>query len=63
MGHSRPLFHLISVSLNKQYIFYNKSMQKCSVHPVYIAGIRTHDLLTMSRLPEPLDQWPYILRA
>ena len=26
-----------------------------SIHPVYGAGIRTHDLSNMSRLPFPLD--------
>ena len=35
--------------------FYNKSTWKY-IHPVYSAGIRTHDLLNMSRLPLPLGQ-------
>ena len=31
-------------------------MTKRHVHPVYGAGIQTHDLLNMSRPPLPLDQ-------
>ena len=27
-----------------------------NVHPVYGAGIQTHDLLNMSHIPLPLDQ-------
>jgi hypothetical protein len=27
------------------------------IHPVYGAGVQTHDLSIMSRLPWPLDQW------
>ena len=27
------------------------NVKKCRVHPVYDAGIRTHNLLFMSRLP------------
>ena len=34
----------------------NKS-EKCQVHPVYGNEIRTHDVMNMSRLPLPLDQW------
>ena len=34
----------------------NKS-EKCQVHPVYGAEIRTHDVMYMSCLPLPLDQW------
>ena len=34
---------------NKQYNFYNKSLWK-NVHPVYGAGIRTHDLSNMRHL-------------
>ena len=34
----------------KQYKFYNKSMWK-NVHPVYSAGIRTHNLSNISRHP------------
>ena len=46
MGQPRPLFRLILVFSNKQYNFYNKSMQK-----IYIPGIQTHNLLNMS--PQP----------
>ena len=41
MGQPRPIFRLFSVFSNKQYNFNN---YKCHVHPVYGAGIRTHDL-------------------
>ena len=50
MGQPRPLFNLFSVFSNKQYNFYNKSMQK-NVHLVYGTGIRTHELLNMSCHP------------
>ena len=33
------------------------------MHPVYSAGIRTHDLLDMSLLPLPLDQGSRIFNA
>ena len=50
MGQPRPLFRLFSVFSNKhQYNFY-KYMRKY-VHPVYIAGIRTHDLQNVSLFP------------
>ena len=39
-----------SVFSNKHYNFYNKYLWK-NVHPVYIAGIQTHDLKNMSHLP------------
>ena len=32
------------------------NLKKCYAHPVYGAGIPTHNLLNMSRLPLPLDQ-------
>ena len=56
MGQPRPLFHLFLLFSNKQYNFYNKSMWKIHVHPVYGTGIRTHNILNMSRVPQPLDQ-------
>ena len=49
-GQPRPLFRLFFVFSNKQYNFYNKSMWK-NVHPIYGAGIWTHNLLNMSHLP------------
>ena len=49
MGQPRPLFRLFLVFSNKQYNLKN-------VHQVYGTGIRTHDLLNMSRHPKPLDQ-------
>ena len=53
-GPTPASFHLFIFQSfsNEQYNFYNKSMwKKCPVHPVYGAGIWTHDLLNMSRLP------------
>ena len=44
-----------SVFSNKHhYNFYNKYVK--NVHPVYGAGIRTHDLQIVSLFPKPLDQ-------
>ena len=54
MGQPWPLFRLFSALSNKQYNFYNKSMWK-NVHPLYNAGIWTHDISYMSRHPLPLD--------
>jgi len=54
-GPSSASFCLFSVFSNKQYKFYNKLMRK-NVHPVYSAGIQTHDFWNMSLLPLPLDQ-------
>ena len=50
MGQPRPLFCLFSVFSNKHYNFYNKYLWK-NVHPVYGAGIRTHDLRNVSLFP------------
>ena len=56
MGQPRPLFHLFSVFSNKHhYNSYNKYMWK-KVHPVYGAGIWTHDLRNVSLFPLRLDQ-------
>ena len=56
MGQPRPIFRFFLVFSNKQYNFYNKSMwKKCHVHPVYGAGIQTHHLSNVSRLPPRLD--------
>ena len=43
-------FRLFSVFSNKQYNFYNKYMWK-NVHPVYGAGIQTHNLQNVSLFP------------
>ena len=51
MGQPRPLFSLFSVLSSKQYNFYNKSMWKNVVHPVYGAGIQTRNLSNMSCHP------------
>ena len=75
MCHPRPLFRLFSAFFKQAPIqFYNKPMWR-NVHPVYGTGIRTHNLLITSLLPQPLDQgsrmlhlwwwwscnWPYNL--
>ena len=44
------LFSFIFVFSNKHYNFYSKYMWN-NVHPVYSAGIQTHDLQEMSFLP------------
>ena len=52
MGTHLPLFHLFSVFSYKQYKFLQQiNVKKCCVYPVYGAGIQTHDLLNVSRLP------------
>ena len=50
MGQPSPLIILFPVFSNKHYNFHNKYMWK-NVHPVYGAGIQTHNLSNMSRLP------------
>ena len=49
MGQPQPLFRLFSVFQTNITNFYNKYMWK-NAHPVYGAGIRTHDLQDMSLL-------------
>ena len=53
MGQPRPLFCLFSVFFKQtlQFLQYVKN-----VHPVYGAGIRTHNLQNVSLFPLPLDQ-------
>ena len=53
MGQPLPLFRLFSVFFKQtlQFLQYVKN-----VHPVYGAGIRTHDLRNVSLFPWPLDQ-------
>ena len=55
-GHTRLLFHLFSVFLNKQTLQFLQQINVKNVHPVSVSGIRTLELLNASRLPEPLDQ-------
>ena len=50
-GPSLAFFSVIFVVSNKHYNSYNKYMWKCIDHPVYGAGIRTHDLCNNSLLP------------
>ena len=57
MGQYRPLFRLFSVFFKQIIHFFTTNQcEKCHVHPVYDAGIRTHDLRNLSFLPQPLDQ-------
>ena len=51
MAHPRPLFRLFSSFQTK--ITWNKCE---NVHPVYSAGIQTHDLRNMYLLPKSLEQ-------
>ena len=48
-------FNLFSVFFKQSFPFLKKSMWK-NVHPIYGAGIWTHDPLIMSLLPYQLDQ-------
>ena len=52
LGQPRTLFHLFS-SFQTQIItiFTTIKCEQCHVHPLYGAGIRTHDLWIMSLLP------------
>ena len=56
MGQPRPLINSFLVFSNKQYIFISNQCEKYQFHPVYGAGIQTHNLTNMSPLPLPLDQ-------
>ena len=49
-------FGLVLLFKQTLQIFTTNKWEKCHVHPVYGAGIRTHDLWNMSLLPKPLDQ-------
>ena len=52
-GHFSHLF----VVIIEMFVWKDENKWK-NVHPVYGAGIRTHDLLNMSLLQKPLDQAP-----
>ena len=58
MGQPWPLFRLFLVFFKQTIHFFTTNQcEKCpNVHPVYGAGIRTHNLLIMSRHPLPLDK-------
>ena len=52
MGQPRAIFRLFLVLSNvNNTIIITNQCQKCHVHPVYSAGIQTHNLLNKSRLP------------
>ena len=55
MDQPLPLFRLFLVFSNKHYKFLQQIYVK-NVHPVYGAGILTHDLWNVNLLPLPLDQ-------
>ena len=55
MGQPRPLFHLF-LSFKTHITNFTTNSYVKNVHPVYGAGIRTHDLWNMSFLPKSLDQ-------
>ena len=50
MGQPRPLFRLFSVFF-KQTMQFLQQINVKHVHPVYGAGIQTHNLSNMSRHP------------
>ena len=51
MVQPRPPFRLHSVFFKQTSIQSLQQINFKNVHPVYCAGIRTHNLLNMSRLP------------
>ena len=51
MGQPRPLFIYIRSFQTNNTIFTTNQCEKGHVHPVYHAGIRTHDLQNMILLP------------
>ena len=51
MGHPRPLFHLFSPFQTNITILKTNKWEKCNVHPVYGAGIQTHNLWNMRLVP------------
>ena len=56
MGQPQPIFSLFSVFSIKYYTFYNNvNNAKMSIQYLSVTGIRTHNLLIMSLLPQPLD--------
>ena len=62
MGQTPASFSFI-FDLFKQTIQFLQQINVKNVHPVYGAGIQTHNLLNTSRLPLPLDQgWEVWLR-
>ena len=56
MGQPWPLFNLFSVFFQTNIITVFTTNKFENVHPVYGAGIRTHNLLDVSLLLLPLDQ-------
>ena len=51
-----PGLFFIYFILFKEALQFLPQINVKNVHPVYGAGIRTHDLRNMSLLPRPLDQ-------
>ena len=54
MGH--PGLFFIYFCLFKQALQFLQQIYEKNVHPVYGAGIQTHNLQDMSLLPSPLEQ-------
>ena len=54
MGQPRDL--VVYFRLFKQILQFLQQINVKNVHPVYSAGIQTHNLWNMSLLPKPLDQ-------
>ena len=53
-GHPQPLFRLLS-SFQTIITMFKINIRENMDHPIYGAGIRTHDLQYMSLFPKPLD--------
>ena len=51
MGQPRPLFHLILVFFKQTSLQFLQQIYVKNVHPVYGAGIQTHDLQNVSLFP------------
>ena len=56
MGQPWPLLSFIFVLFKQTSVQFLQQIYVKNVHPLFGAGIRTHDLWNMSHLPYPLDQ-------
>ena len=54
MGQPRPLFRLFLVFQSKPFL---QQINVKNIRPVYVTGIRTHNLSNMSRHPYPPFEW------
>ena len=64
IGQPRPLFRLFLSFSTNNTIFITNQCKKCHVHPVYGAGIRTHNIGSKfgQILPSNLKNWPFNLK-